>query len=1228
VREEAGAIAAAGDALRGGRAALAEGILGLETESGPGSLPADVCPWRGLASYDVEDRPWFAGRERLVAELLTRVAAHRLLVVVGASGSGKSSLVRAGLLGALGEGALPGSSHWTTLLLRPGAAPMRELARVALGAAQATTPLGDLLLRLAEGDGDADRDRRTVVVVDQLEEAWTECADEHERDSFLDALAGIAHETDARVVLVVRSDYYGHLADHAGLSDLARDATVLVGAPSRAEVRRMVDLPARGAGLELDPGLAETISDDAGTEPGLLPLLSTSLMQLWERRDGGRLTYRDYVEIGGLPGAVAHLAEEAYESLEEPDRAVARVVLLRLADRAGPGDAVRRRVAFAELEGLPGNVTDVVAALAGARLLTLSDDAVEVAHECLFREWPRLAAWLADDDTTRTVQRRLAVAAGQWDEQGRDPGLLWRGAGLEAALAVVATHPDEATELELEFVSAGQSAVDAERRQAEERAAQRERQNRALRGLLAAASVLVVLAVVAGASAVVSRRDTAEALERQAAAALAADARRLAAASLNEENLDLALLQAVEAVRAEASPETHGALLTLLSRTPDLLHLRRGETPYLRAATSPDGRLVAVSEFDPRVVALETGSGAEAWSREVPGQGHVDRIDAGPAGLLVHAWTDSGESTVHLWDLDTGAETWRVTRTDLDAAVGETGDPQPLDAVWDRRGRVVVLTPTHLVLLTATAAPIRTVALRDSPRPGWLLAWPDGRVSYEAPLDVGRGHVVDLSGPRAARRTLRFRIESVSPEGELVLTADRSEVGVVRLQLRDSVTFRRVGEEMAVPAFDGGVDWTRDGGAFAVGAGDSIQIRDRRGRLLRELSGAHGGSVMAPVFGGTDDEELWAAGRDGLVSGWDLTGRKGLVQDSPLGRGPHNGLAADSGELAAGTLFSFTGPNRPALLEAPSARTRPLPVPSDCSCQADSVTITPDGGLAVGSMMTFDESGFDQDAGRLLVWRTSDRTLVHDVALPWNPISAAVSADGTRALVNGGGGLAVVDLATGQLVAEPVELPRFDVWDRARSVAIRGDGRVAAVLRAGEVLLVDPETAEVRSRGSLGSASQTAGDGTALAWAGDDLVVGGLDGRLSFLDGATLVPVAPPREAAAGFVVDLLAVGPFLGSLGSDGDVRLWDVETWQPVGLPLTEEGYWGFLSGRPGELAVWFEGAVGGGDGRIRRLPLSPSAWVERACSLVSRQLSQEEWDVIHPGQEWRETCSGGAS
>ncbi|WP_191280902.1 nSTAND1 domain-containing NTPase [Nocardioides flavus (ex Wang et al. 2016)] len=1219
VREEVGSVAAAGDALRGGRSALVEGIVALQTGAVPASIPSDVCPWRGLETYDVEDRPWFAGRERLVAELLACLSSERLLAVVGASGSGKSSLVRAGMLAALAEDALPGSAAWTTLVMRPGASPMRELAAVALGAAQAAPSLGDLLLRLAE-QGGPDDVRRTVLVVDQLEEVWTACDDDRERESFLDALAGIAHETDARVVLVVRGDYFPRLADHAALAMLVRDATLLVGAPSPAEVRRMVEVPARAAGLSLDTGLAETLTDDAGQEPGLLPLLSTSLLQMWERRRDHRLTYADYVAIGGLAGAVAHLAEDAYGTLPEDDRATARVVLLRLAGRSGTGEVVRRRVPLAELEGLPGNTGDVVAVLAGARLLTLAGDFVEVAHESLFREWPRLARWLADDVSTRTIQQRLAVAAGQWDEQGRDPGLLWRGAGLQSAIDVTAAYPDETTAIEREFLARAEAAVDEERRAAELRAMQRERQNRSLRLLLTVAVVLLVTAVVAGVLAALSREEAAQARDRQAAAAVAADARRLAAASLNEEQLDLALLQAVEAVRTEPGPETHGALLSLLARTPDLLHQRRAETPFLRADASHDGRVVAVAEYDPRVIGVGGDTGEELWTREVPNAGHVLTLQGSRRGFLVTYWDDAGGTGVELWDDRTGRTEWSLAPSDVDRVVGP-GEPDLLEAVWLADDRVLVLTPTHLVTVSPRGRVRRVHELAPGPYPGLLRAWPDGRVSYEAPLDVG--HVIDLDRPGRVR-TLDFSVPSVSPDGGLVLTADRSQPDRVRLRLRDSRTFEPRGEEITVTSFDDGVDWAPDGRTFVIGAGEAVQVRDRRGRLQRELTGAHSGAVMAPVVAGEDRRVLWSAGRDGLLSAWTLRDTGGLLSSIDLGASPFSGQASLDGSRAVALDYVEDDLNQAYILDPTSgAASDPLPMPAECQCQPWAVAMAGDGSVVVGALHEVESRRLVEDRGRVAVWDPGSGELLRTIATPWAPVGVGVTPDGSRAVVNGLGGVAVVDLRAGAMLDRPLALEPLDGPEGVTRVS--ADGRTAAVSRNGDLLLLDVGTANELVSRPLASRSATAQRATALGWVAGDLVVGGLDGRLLFLDGATLAPVAAPREVSAGFVIDVVEVGEVAASLGTDGDVRLWDPGTWSPIGLPVTEENVPGFLSGSDGELRAWFEGGSLGTAGRARDLALDPDGWVARACVRAGRQLTADEWDVIHPDREWRETCPG---
>ena len=223
--------------------------------------------------------------------------------------------------------------------------------------------------------------------------------------------------------------------------------------------------------------------------------------------------------------------------------------------------------------------------------------------------------------------------------------------------------------------------------------------------------------------------------------------------------------------------------------------------------------------------------------------------------------------------------------------------------------------------------------------------------------------------------------------------------------------------------------------------------------------------------------------------------------------------------------------------------------------------------------------------------------------------------------MNGWSGVAVVDVTEGSLAGEPVDLAGLQGPEGV--VRVSADGRTAAVARNGEVLLVDSVTGEEVRSTEPASRSDTARRATALGFTSGGLVVGGLDGRLLFLDDATLVPLAPPREASAGFVIDVVEVGDVVATLGTDGDVRLWDPGTWSPIGLPVTEENVPGFLSGHHGVLRAWFEGGSLGTSGRVRDLDLDPAGWVGRACALAGRQLSRDEWDVIHPDQPWRETC-----
>ena len=262
---------------------------------------------------------------------------------------------------------LSGSHNWTQAVIRPGAHPLRELRRATRGLAP---------------------HERSVLVVDQFEELFTACGDERERAEFAAALARFRGGV---VVVVIRADFYGHCAAYPEFSRALGANHVLVGAMSRDELRRAIERPAQRAGLSVEPELVQALLADVEGQPGALPLLSTALLELWTRRHGRRLQLAAYARSGGVQGAVARLAEDAFVALTPSQQTAARTLLLRLSDEDASGAIVRRRIALDEQDA------EVVGRLTERRLLTVSEGTVEVAHEALLREWPRLRGWLAED---------------------------------------------------------------------------------------------------------------------------------------------------------------------------------------------------------------------------------------------------------------------------------------------------------------------------------------------------------------------------------------------------------------------------------------------------------------------------------------------------------------------------------------------------------------------------------------------------------------------------------------------------------------------------------------------------------------------------------------------------------------------------------------------------------------------------------------------------------------
>ena len=365
----------------------------------------DRCPWKGLLVYDRDDAEWFFGRDEEVRDCLRALRDSPLLVVAGPSGSGKSSMVRAGLVPALV------AAGDTVTVLTPGSDPASSLvAAVAVSS----------------------RSSR-VLVVDQLEELFTAGHPVAAVSAFLDRLVALAL-SGGRVVAVVRADQIGGLSRSPGIARMVERGLHLVTPMSAHALRQAIEGPAAQAGLRIEQGLVELLVREIEDEPGALPLLSHALAETWARREAGVLTVDGYQATGGIHGAVAQSAEQMWESLPPDQQATVRDLWLRLVVPTPDGDpaAVRLPLSVAAPDADRERVVDL---LVRCRLVTTDDRTVSVAHEAVIRAWPRLRSWLDEDSAGLLILRHLSVAAEDWHTGGRPDSELYRGSRLDDALA-------------------------------------------------------------------------------------------------------------------------------------------------------------------------------------------------------------------------------------------------------------------------------------------------------------------------------------------------------------------------------------------------------------------------------------------------------------------------------------------------------------------------------------------------------------------------------------------------------------------------------------------------------------------------------------------------------------------------------------------------------------------------------------------------------------------------
>jgi WD40 repeat protein/serine/threonine protein kinase len=1140
----------------------------------------EPCPYKGLASYQPEDAHRFYGREVLIDELVRRIQLQKVLIVGGPSGSGKSSLVRAGLIPALRAGAIMGSESWRILLFTPGRDPMAELyfhlAKALPDGMKSPVSLEDLLARpaLARHLGQIDEAVRPVVIcIDQFEELFT-LAPAAQRSKLVEALSAMtdpAHSS-VRLVIAVRADFYAACAEIPWLAERITVNQVLVGPMTDAELRRAIAEPARRAGLHLERGLVDAVIGEAGQEVGALPLVAHALVETWMRRKGSTMTLEGFRAAGGVAGAISQTADLTFEHrFDEAEKAASKRLFLRLVT---PGDGTtdaRRILARSEIEHDPSAkiLHNVVEGLTEARLLTVNDETVQIAHEALLRTWPRLRDWIEESRDNLRTRQRISRAAEEWVADGREQDRLYRGAPLLSALEWTEKNADQLGDVERAFIDASAQARDREKAAVEVE----ERRRRRLRRMATTAlGLLAAGASVASAIAFLALRDAQSNKELAEQATAEANERfSVALGAVANELVDkdplLALYLAAEAVaRSPGDSPGYDARSSLLAA---------------RAALSKGGPALLgspVSAGDARVLSLSVGGTLLAAGGR---DGSIDLIDAvmrQPAGPTVQGHKGGVE------DLDFGPDDTSLATVGDDGLLqlwpidsGMIGKPQIIarfdDVVWgvsfDQTGRRI-----------ATASEDGTVRLWD----------PTGDAPSQPPL-------IDRVGD--------FLTVALSPDGS-GLIAGNGEGEIHGWSLRDGaplfepirgvhtsdiweLAFDPTNRAFATSSSDGksilfsypagnvigpavvpgdkigGVAFSPDGTIlFGGGADGRIRLWDvAKGTLRSNTPSGHDGSIVDLELNGAHNL-LVTLGTDQLIRFWRLESQVPLASEYKVAGRAAKGLAfSPNGQLlAAGDdagnveLWKLGPESVPIILSGHQKQVWALAFSHDgkrllsgdrsgevriwdsmtgaleATIKADessiwSLSLNPDD----TEFMTASESG-------IRLWDLGTRALKKEILRDGTRVTRAVwSPDGARlAVASTDARVRLWNVGANRLERE-IGVDQDVVW----SVAFNRDGTRLATASGDEVVAL--WSADTGTR--VASLTGHSGGATDLAFLGDGVTLAVLDrsGRLHFWDvqtGRRLIEPWPAHHGAS-WRIAVHPDGERFATSGDDGYIRLWD---------------------------------------------------------------------------------------
>jgi WD40 repeat protein/serine/threonine protein kinase len=1208
---------------------LPEGNLPRETlgktESGTLILasPQDISiepanPYKGLRPFEEADARDFFGREEMVSLLLDRLQAQisaeekaRFLAVVGPSGSGKSSVVKAGLIPALRRGVLVGSERWFIGSMVPGPHPINELYSVLLGIA--ADPSAVSLETLGK---DEDGLRQAVeqvlptdstqffLFIDQFEEVFSLTEEETERQHFLNSLTRAVTSLNGRlwVIITLRADFYDRPLTYGDFGALMGRNTEIVLPLSPSHLERAIAGPAEKAGLTLEAGLVTNIVADLNEQPGALPLLQYALTELFEHREGRMLTLKAYQTSGGVLAALARRADDLYSQYDADGQAAVRRLFLRLVTLADGTNATRQRAELADLITLGSNkrrMQQVIDEFSKFRLLTTDRDpatrtpTLQLAHEALIQSWKLLREWIEASRDDLKLQRSLRVATTEWLNARRDPSFLASGSRL-LQFETLADKTDIALS-------------EDERIYLQHSIAQRKRAANRLRMFVASLIVFSIVALVSAVFAIDRQNQALVERDRADLQSRISRSRELSLTSLtNLDQLDLAQLLSLEALNSADTFEARNSLLMSLQTAPHLKAFLHGHSDAVRSvAFSPDGTLLASASRDNSILLWDVTTRRTQLPALTGHTGFVNCVTFSPDGKWLAS--ASADNTIRLWDITTGEPVGTPFNAHTDAvwSVAFSPDGKYLAStsadmsvrLWDTASHKVIGQPMNghqdIVYsvafnpdgkILATGSADNTVRLWDvatqqpigEPFEGhtnWVSSVafsPDGQFLVSTGADQTIFFWDVASGnPQVVLPTDHtnwIRQVSFSPDGQILASASMDGT----IQLWDVANAIPLGEPFAAHTDQvWSAVFSPDGNTLASGGRDkNIILWDVQKDSVLETSRMQHGEIVASVAYSPDGKWIASAGGNPLdpasqnmIMIWDSESGE-TVAKLQAHKAPISSIEfRPEGKLLASTSADLT------VILWDMSTLQPLlpPIESHTDAVTD-VTFSSDGKI-------FASSGED---GLIILWNVETQESIGQIInIQVGVLSLAFSPDGKSiASGNRDGTITIWDVATQQPLGSPLVLHS----DGVMSVAYSPDGHLlASGSRDNSIILWDVAKRESVRQPLIGHSD----------W---------VSSVVFSPDGQTLV------------------------SGSHDGSIRLWDVATGQPLGLPLaahnaevmtlafSPDGQRLVSGSRDTTLIMWESGL---------------DRWRQQACYRANRNLTSDEWAKYFPNLPYHETC-----